>query len=96
MQTSWGSRADGDLDDNERMSPRARRSESIVLPPGNHPDLVRYNDKKQLLTTTVTAVDPGSDMEDTPSESDLDAASDKNYDHDDSTSSSMVLEVRGR
>jgi len=28
------------------MSPRARRSESITLPPGNHPGLIRYNDEK--------------------------------------------------
>lgn len=27
------------------MSPRARRSESITLPPGNHPGLVRYKDE---------------------------------------------------
>lgn len=26
------------------MSPRARRSESITLPPGNQPGLIRYND----------------------------------------------------
>ena len=30
------------------MSPRARRSESITLPPGNHPGLIRYNDEKSL------------------------------------------------
>lgn len=29
------------------MSPRARRSESITLPPGNHPGLVRYKDEVQ-------------------------------------------------
>lgn len=30
------------------MSPRARRSESITLPPGNHPGLVRYKDEVQV------------------------------------------------
>lgn len=45
-QTSWGSRADGDANDSHRMSPRARRSESITLPPGNHPGLIRYKDDK--------------------------------------------------
>ena len=29
------------------MSPRGRRSESITLPPGNHPGLIRYNDTKK-------------------------------------------------
>ncbi|KAI9648063.1 Type 2 glycosyltransferase [Ciborinia camelliae] len=46
--TSWGSRADGDANDSHRMSPRARRSESITLPPGNHPGLVRYKDEVQV------------------------------------------------
>ncbi|KAM0175680.1 hypothetical protein ACHAPC_009552 [Botrytis cinerea] len=46
--TSWGSRADGDANDSHRMSPRARRSESITLPPGNHPGLVRYKDEVQM------------------------------------------------
>jgi hypothetical protein len=45
-QTSWGSRADGDANDSHRMSPRARRSESITLPRGNHPGLIRYKDDK--------------------------------------------------
>jgi len=43
--TSWGSRADGDTNDSERMTPRARRSESITLPPGNHPSLISYSRK---------------------------------------------------
>src|SRR5579859_4944600 len=47
-KTSWGSRADGDANDSHRMSPRARRSESITMPPGNHPGLIRYNDDKSF------------------------------------------------
>ena len=46
LQTSWGSRPDGDANDSHRMSPRARRSESITLPPGHHPTLLRYKDEK--------------------------------------------------
>lgn len=48
--TSWGSRADGDANDSHRMSPRARRSESITLPPGNHPGLIRYNDDRAFTS----------------------------------------------
>ncbi|KAI0999826.1 Type 2 glycosyltransferase [Podosphaera aphanis] len=47
--TSWGSRPDGDTNDNERMTPRARRSESITLPSGNYPALARYSYQKTLL-----------------------------------------------
>jgi hypothetical protein len=95
--TSWGSRADGDTNDNERMSPRARRSESITLPPGdkNHPGLIRYQDEKSLLDS-----DARLDYDDPPfndkaggigddsevDESDLDAASENSYDGSDSTS----------
>lgn len=48
MQTSWGSRADGDANDSHRMSPRARRSDSVTSPPPNHPGLVRYKDEVQM------------------------------------------------
>jgi len=34
------------------MTPRARRSESITLPPGNHPGLIRYNDEKSSFTSS--------------------------------------------
>lgn len=51
-QTSWGSREDGDANDAERMSPRGRRSESITMPPGNHPGLIRYNDEKSLMRSS--------------------------------------------
>ncbi|KAI9047446.1 hypothetical protein LZ554_008165 [Drepanopeziza brunnea f. sp. 'monogermtubi'] len=47
--TSWGSREDGDEHDAERMSRRGRRSESITMPPGNHPGLIRYNDEKPYV-----------------------------------------------
>ncbi len=87
-QTSWGSQADGDTNDNERMSPRARRSESITLPPGNHPGLIRYKDEKpkddkskDFYTTSEKSFDSDSDE---ISESDLDPASDDSYDNNDS------------
>ncbi|TAQ83659.1 hypothetical protein B7494_g8014 [Chlorociboria aeruginascens] len=50
--TSWGSRADGDANDSHRMSPRARRSESITSPPGHHPGLIRYKDKSAFTPTS--------------------------------------------
>jgi hypothetical protein len=77
--TSWGSRADGDTNDNERMSPRARRSESITLPPGNHPCLIRYQDEKGAkiaVESNFTApLDTTSTGSSTPStEEDYDSA----------------------
>ena len=78
------------------MSPRARRSESITLPPGNHPGLIRYNDDKTFPTASEKLSDPDDDQ----SESDLDSATDSSYDvndsNDNSTSSSMVIEASGR
>ncbi|KAI2604616.1 glycosyltransferase family 2 protein [Hypoxylon sp. NC1633] len=55
--TSWGSRPDGDANDDERMSPRPRRSDSIATPSPrsddlhlmiNHPSRV-YSEKDALL-----------------------------------------------
>jgi hypothetical protein len=82
------------------MSPRARRSESITLPPGNHPGLIRYNDDKSFPTTSEKVID----AEDDHSESDLDSATDSSYDvndsnddsNDDSNASLMVIEPHGR
>ncbi|KUJ08688.1 glycosyltransferase family 2 protein [Mollisia scopiformis] len=95
--TSWGSRADGDTNDNERMSPRARRSESITLPPGNHPVLVRYKDEKDFFTTSEKQIDSDSDDF---SESDLDFGTDASYDYndsnDDTSSDSQAMKPRGR
>jgi hypothetical protein len=81
------------------MSPRARRSESITLPPGNHPGLIRYNDDKTFSTSSEKVDDPGDEIDD-QSESDLDCVSDSSYDvndsNDNSTSNSMVVEPHGR
>jgi hypothetical protein len=78
------------------MSPRARRSESITLPPGNHPGLIRYKDDKTFPTSSEKAIDPDDDQ----SESDLDCASDSSYDVNDSSdnspTNSMVIEAHGR
>lgn len=91
--TSWGSRADGDTNDSQRMTPRARRSESITLPPGNHPVLVRYKDDKSYIPSTEKPTTAPSIASDYRSESDLDAVSislsyDTNDSNDDSDSSS--------
>ncbi|KAH7389177.1 nucleotide-diphospho-sugar transferase [Cadophora sp. MPI-SDFR-AT-0126] len=109
--TSWGSREDGDTNDSERMSPRGRRSESITLPPGNHPGLVRYNDGKMFIvspdekehiyvSTVERAISPdgfGSDMDSDLLDAKTDS-SDDSYDHDDSSSnsSSNVMDPLGR
>lgn len=82
--TSWGSRADGDTNDNQRMTPRARRSESITLPPGNHPGLIRFKDDKSFIPSTEKTVDTDTDNK---SESELDAATDDSYDANDSNDS---------
>jgi hypothetical protein len=96
-QTSWGSRADGDTNDNERMSPRARRSESITLPPGDHPGLIRYQDENTSLSSSEKSCDSDSEA---ASESDLDYATDDSYDvnesNDNSTSNSIVMDSHGR
>lgn len=83
-QTSWGSRVDGDTNDNERMSPRAQRSESITLPPGNYPDLIRYRDDKDFFTISEKQIDPDSDNF---SDSSSDFAPNASYDHNDSNDS---------
>jgi len=103
--TSWGSRADGDANDSHRMSPRARRSESITLPPGNHPGLIRYNDDKTYTSPEKREPsEKGGDGNDSESESNLDAATDYSYDandsnedsNDDSNISSTKVETHGR
>jgi len=79
------------------MSPRARRSESITLPPGNHPGLIRYNDDKTFSPSSEKHQDNDNVDE---HDSDLDAASDTSNDcndfYDSSNSSSVVLEPHGR
>jgi hypothetical protein len=77
--TSWGSRADGDTNDSQRMTPRTRRSESITLPPGNHPGLIRYKDDKSYTPPTEKLVDPDFDP---ISESKLHAVTDDFHDVD--------------
>lgn len=51
--TSWGSRPDGETNDNERMTPRARRSESINLPKGHYPDLIRYKEHSKFSPSII-------------------------------------------
>jgi hypothetical protein len=58
------------------MSPRARRSESITLPPGNQPGLIRYND--DVAATT----EKSKHAESKEIENDYDTISDDIYDTD--------------
>ncbi|KAL3425131.1 glycosyltransferase family 2 [Phlyctema vagabunda] len=96
--TSWGSRADGDANDSARMSPRARRSESITLPPGNHPGLIRFNDEKSHAAekgyesdSTVVFDEPLES-----SSSDDDSASSSSDDTYDSHDTISIGEGQGR
>lgn len=41
-QTSWGSRADGDANDEQRLAPPPEPSTVLKLPPGSG-SLIRYN-----------------------------------------------------
>ncbi|OHE97491.1 glycosyltransferase family 2 [Colletotrichum orchidophilum] len=45
--TSWGSRADGDTNDDIRLTPRPKRAMSLTTPPGGQ-DLVRYRFERQM------------------------------------------------
>lgn len=49
------------------MSPRARRSESITLPPGNQPGLIRYNDDVVAATEKLIKAEIGEDTTNDPS-----------------------------
>jgi hypothetical protein len=64
------------------MSPRARRSESITLPAGNHPVLVRYTDEKNLMISSEKHIDVDSDED--YDEDDSDTSSNTSYDSNDS------------
>ncbi|SZF01938.1 unnamed protein product [Blumeria hordei] len=44
--TSWGSRPDGDTNDNERMTPRARRNDSFDSLIDDNPGLIQYKDSR--------------------------------------------------
>jgi hypothetical protein len=46
IQTSWGSRPDGDIDDGERMTPRVLPAEVMVNPAAGSRGLIRYKDEK--------------------------------------------------
>lgn len=66
------------------MSPRARRSESVTMPPGNHPGLIRYNDDKSYTSSEKRdRSEKEVDDNDDASESDLDTATDNSYDAND-------------
>jgi hypothetical protein len=53
------------------MSPRARRSESITLPAGHHPVLIRYRDEKDLVLSSEKEIDMDVDSDDDDNESDV-------------------------
>ncbi|CAI0644283.1 unnamed protein product [Colletotrichum noveboracense] len=46
--TSWGSRADGDTNDDIRLTPRPKRAMSLTTPPGG--DLVRYRMTEKVVS----------------------------------------------
>jgi hypothetical protein len=67
------------------MSLRARPNESTIMPPGNHPGLIRYRDDKSSTFTSKEEVGiKGND------ESDIYSSSAKTYKSKVSKSSSMV------
>jgi cellulose synthase/poly-beta-1,6-N-acetylglucosamine synthase-like glycosyltransferase len=58
-QTSWGSRADGDTNDEERLAPAPKPSIVLKTPPGNN-SLIRYNVRQKGRHTQfrdATAID---------------------------------------
>jgi hypothetical protein len=59
------------------MTPRPRRSESITLPPGNHPGLILYKDDKSYVPPSPQEKpDPAPSIDsEYQSESDMDAVS---------------------
>lgn len=63
MQTSWGSRADGDRDDSVRLTRRPKRSMSLTTPPGKV-DLIRYKDEKPASEKPSTPADPRPENDD--------------------------------
>jgi hypothetical protein len=70
------------------MSPRARRSESITLPAGHHPVLIRYRDEKDLVLSSEKEIDMDvdSDDDDDDDDNESDVGSD---DSDASTNTSL-------
>lgn len=90
------------------MSPRARRSESITLPPGRHPILLRYKDEKSYPVAVELGREPEkislsdakseSDGDSDISESNLDSHSEQgSYNPNDSRDSSVYgIETCGR
>jgi hypothetical protein len=67
------------------MTPRARRSESITLPPGNHPGLIRYKDDKSYIPASEKSVDADFDPF---SEAEIRLSYDFNDSHDSDSSNS--------
>jgi hypothetical protein len=43
------------------MTPRVRRSESITLPPGNHPGLIWFKDDKSYVPVAEKLIDADFD-----------------------------------
>ena len=87
------------------MSPRARRSESITLPPGNQPGLIRYNDDivaatEKLINTDssdYTGSDSGSMSDDRYDTHDTnDTTSDSDSDSDSNSRAAEEDKDRGR
>lgn len=51
--TSWGSRPDGDANDNARLSRRPRRSASLTNPPRRQPELIRWEAERRKTSLAI-------------------------------------------
>lgn len=75
------------------MSPRARRSDSITLPPGNHPGLIRYNDDKSFSSEKPVDADTAADDE-SATDGDFDCVSNDCYESNDPSDDGSILTNR--
>ncbi len=62
MQTSWGSRADGDTNDEQRLAPAPEPSVVLKTPPGKA-SLIRYNNVRQKGRLAYTQISNGAAWE---------------------------------
>lgn len=66
--TSWGSRPDADIDDNERMTPAALPSEVMQTPSKEKKGLPRYDDEATVASDDeISNPAPAYDQDEPPS-----------------------------
>ena len=78
------------------MSPRARRSESITLPPGNQPGLIRYNDDLAADSEKTINAESYESLESDSDSTNNDLYDSNDTDGSDSDSASEAEEGEGR